>query len=218
MPSENTQWLERWESNNIQFHDADVNPALVKYFSQLNLRPNSIILAPLCGKSKDLFWLEKQGHKVIGVELSPIACRALFEEQDVKPRIYQEEPFTVYQSGNIIVFCGDLFKLNEVNLPKVDAIYDCKALIALPPVRRKAYVECLMECAGNNVGGLLIALESPTSFGGPPFVVNAEEVNQLYGAYFAVQELERMSDLHIKNHLIQKGLTEKVDVVYLLKK
>lgn len=218
MQSENNHWLERWESNNIQFHDADINPALITYFSHLHLPTNSTILVPLCGKSKDLLWLEKQGYQVIGIELSPIACHDFFNEQNIKPLVHHEKPFTVYQHGKITIFCGDLFQLNKGNLPRVDAIYDCKALIALPPERRKQYVEHLIQCTGNNVSGLLITLESSTSIIGPPFPIDAEEVNQLYKPYFTVQQIQRKPDVHIKNHLVQKGLTEKIDVVYLLKR
>ena len=103
-------------------------------------------------KSKDLLWLMKQGHQVIGIELSPIACHDFFEEFNIKPIIRQNESFTIYQYNNLTVFCGDLFSLKKSYLPKIDAVYDCKALIALPPVTRKQYVDHLIECLGHEIG------------------------------------------------------------------
>ncbi len=79
MQKENSHWLELWESNDIRFHDEDVNPYLINHYKELHLQPNATILVPLCGKSKDLFWLMKQGLHVIGVELSSIACRDFFQ-------------------------------------------------------------------------------------------------------------------------------------------
>ena len=45
----------------------------------------SCILVPLCGKSKDLIWLQKHFHQVIGVELVPQAVKVFFEENQITP-------------------------------------------------------------------------------------------------------------------------------------
>ena len=65
---------------------------------------------------------------------------------------------------------------------------------------------------------LLLSLESHDAISGPPFIVHKAEITQLYSPYFNITELERKINTHIKSHLIQKGLTEKIDVVYLLKR
>ena len=41
------------------------------------------ILVTLCGKSLDLPWLCEQGHDVVGVELSAVAAKQLFEENNI---------------------------------------------------------------------------------------------------------------------------------------
>ena len=48
---------------------------------------------PLCGKSLDLLWLAAQGHRVLGVEISPLAVDAFFAEQDLTPTVTDEPPF-----------------------------------------------------------------------------------------------------------------------------
>jgi thiopurine S-methyltransferase len=216
MQKQNSYWLELWQLNNIHFHEKEGTPFVINHFKPLNLKPDATVFVPLCGKSKDLLWLMKQGHQVIGIELSQIACNDFFEELNIKPTIHQNESFTIYQYNNLTIFCGDLFNLKKSYLPKIDMVYDCKALIALPPATRKQYVDHLIKCLGHDITILLLSLESHDAISGPPFVVTREEINQLYSPYFNIQELERKVDINIKNHLVQKGFTEKTDVVYLL--
>ena len=71
-------WLDKWQKNEIGFHRDDFNPNLIENFPLLDLPEGSHILVPLCGKSLDLIWLKEQGHKVTGVELSPIAVAPCF--------------------------------------------------------------------------------------------------------------------------------------------
>ncbi len=141
-----------------------------------------------------------------------------FSEFNIEPTISQKRSFTVYQYDRIKIFCGDLFALKKVDLPKIDAVYDCKALIALSPAQRKHYVDHLVQCLGREITILLLGFESHDSISGPPFIIPKAEINQLYNPYFDIRELERKSKTHIKDHLVQKGLTEKIDVVYLFKK
>jgi hypothetical protein len=68
-------WLERWEQKEIGFHKKEVHPGLLFAQNQLNLMSGQICLVPLCGKSLDLLWFARQGLKVVGVELSSIACK-----------------------------------------------------------------------------------------------------------------------------------------------
>ena len=65
-------WLERWEKAEIGFHQDDYNPYLREYWQQLQLARDSLIFVPLCGKSRDMIWLNSQGFPVLGVELSGI--------------------------------------------------------------------------------------------------------------------------------------------------
>jgi thiopurine S-methyltransferase len=55
-------WLERWERQEIGFHQNEVNPHLLQHWQELNLEGNKGVFVPLCGKSLDLLWLREQGH------------------------------------------------------------------------------------------------------------------------------------------------------------
>ena len=78
-------WLQRWQEGQIGFHRSDVMPLLEKHWPSLQLPAGSRVLVPLCGKSLDMHWLAAQGHRVLGVELSPLAVTQFFEEAGLTP-------------------------------------------------------------------------------------------------------------------------------------
>ena len=82
-----TFWHDRWTTGQLGFHEGRPNAHLTRWWPTLGLAANARVLVPLCGKSKDLAWLLAQGHTVVGVELSPIACAAFFAEQGLEPTI-----------------------------------------------------------------------------------------------------------------------------------
>ena len=80
-------WLQKWEKNDIAFHEAEANPILVKYFEKLSLAKGSRLFVPLCGKTLDISWLLANGYSVAGAELSKIAIEQLFNGLEVEPKI-----------------------------------------------------------------------------------------------------------------------------------
>src|SRR5690242_4352745 len=79
-------WLERWERQQIGFHQRNINPRLLRFWPDLGLARGGAVFVPLCGKSTDMLWLHAQGHPVLGVELSPVAVAAFFTENDLAPQ------------------------------------------------------------------------------------------------------------------------------------
>jgi len=73
-------WHEKWNSNDLGFHEPEANPLLVQYFNELSLTAGSRIFLPLCGKTLDISWLLAKGMKVVGAELSKLAIEQLFRE------------------------------------------------------------------------------------------------------------------------------------------
>src|SRR4030042_914462 len=78
-------WLERWQRNEIGFHQPEINAHLQDFWGQLAVPAGGQVFVPLCGKSRDLLWLRARGHRVLGVELSPIAVRDFFAENALTP-------------------------------------------------------------------------------------------------------------------------------------
>ena len=213
---QNSYWLNKWQACDIPFHEAHVNADLITYINTLNLNRGDNIFVPLCGKTKDMLWLAEKEFNIFGVELSPIACNDFFSELNIKPRITQLAKFTKYQHSNIELFCGNLFDLTNIDLPPIHAVYDCKALIALPPDSRKKYYDHIINCIGTKIKILLLTRETTCQVQPPPFPISEEEVNLLYGSCFDVQLLKCSSLTNIPERLLKKGYIEMTESVYVM--
>ena len=80
-------WHQRWEKNEIGFHEGKPNPFLVKHFHELSVAKGRRIFVPLCGKTQDISWLLSRGYRVAGAELSQLAIEQLFIELGMQPEI-----------------------------------------------------------------------------------------------------------------------------------
>lgn len=173
-------WKDRWERNEIGFHEREANPLLVKYFKELSLAKGSRVFVPLCGKTLDIAWLLSHGYRVVGAELSEIAVKQLFEGLGVEPKISEVGSLQRYRAQNIEIFVGDLFHVTRAMLGPVDAVYDRAALVALPKDMRDRYTEHLVQIS-DNAPQLVIACEyDQRVIGGPPFSVSNDEVLRHY--------------------------------------
>jgi thiopurine S-methyltransferase len=210
-------WHQRWASNQIGFHEGQVNAHLARHFAELGLTPGQTVFVPLCGKSVDLRWLADQGVRVLGVELSGIAVESFFAEQGLTPRTSQDGAFRVWESGPIRVLCGDYFALTPAHLAGVQAVYDRAALIALPPEQRGTYLAHLNRLLPGARRMLLITIEYPQEqMQGPPFSVPEGEVRSLF-AGAQIEVLGAGDVLNDNPRFRDKGLTRLLECAYLIK-
>ena len=110
---EKTYWLDRWERDDIGFHQTDVNAYLSDYWSELKLTHGSKVFVPLCGKSRDMLWLNQQGHTVLGVELSKFAVQAFFTENEYTPQHETNDKFDVFSVDDLSILCGNFLDLDK---------------------------------------------------------------------------------------------------------
>lgn len=205
-------WHERWEKNEIAFHQREGNPLLVEYFDRLSLGKNSRICVPLCGKTGDIPWLLSQGHRVVGAELNEMAIQHLFDDLGVEPAVSREGDLKRYSAPGIDIFVGDFFSLTAAMLGSVDAIYDRAALVALPENMRVRYTTHLTEIT-DTVPQLLITYDYDQSLlPGPPFSISKQQVSQYYRHRYDVTLL---ADVEVVGGL--KGKCESLESVWLLK-
>ena len=129
-------WHDKWAKGEIGFHEGQPNAHLVAHFDTLGLAAGSRIFLPLCGKSGDLGWLLERGHQVVGIELSEVAIRQLFDDLGLEPAITEAGALKHFAVEDMDIFVGDLFALTPEQLGPVDAIYDRAAMVALPPQTR----------------------------------------------------------------------------------
>ncbi|NYT65098.1 thiopurine S-methyltransferase [Alcaligenaceae bacterium] len=210
-------WLERWREGQTFFHQKRITPLLQKFWPALNLPAGSLVFVPLCGKSLDMLWLAQQGHRVLGVELSPLAVRQFFDENQLQPTIHDSASGQHYVSGNIEIICGDIFNLDAATLSSCVGVYDRAALVALPTDLRTRYVQHVYGQLSDNYLGLLLTLEYDQNLmDGPPFSVHETEVQTLFSAHSTAALLDRRSILDKEPKFAQRGLTSLDSVSYRL--
>ena len=211
-------WQQRWQEGRIGFHQSDVNPELIKHFSNLALPAGSQVLVPLCGKSVDMVWLAHAGYDVVGIELVESAVQAFFAEQNIMPTITEfisaadGSTLKRYQGQlagqTITLWVADIFALSPTAIGDIAAVYDRAALIALPADMRPDYSKQIYKLS-NNAPQLLITLNYDQSKkDGPPFSISPEQLKQYYDANYEIIELESQSST--LNSAAELSVTEHV--------
>ena len=206
-------WYQKWESKQIGFHQAHPHELLVRYWPTLKLKEANRVFLPLCGKTLDIHWMLSQGFEVVGAELSEIAIIELFDELGVEPKIIQLDELKLYQAQSISIYVGDIFKLDQETLGRVDAVYDRAALVALPDEMRFDYARHLMDISDCAFQLLITFDYDQTMISGPPFSIPESLVSTYYGRGYTIQLLETIA---VPGGL--KGQVAAQEVAWLLKK
>lgn len=211
-------WIERWQTGDIGFHQPAGNDLLPKWWPSLGLAPGSAVLVPLCGKSLDMAWLAAAGHRVIGVELSPLAVDDFFREQGIEADTRVAGPFVVRSAGPITIWCGDVFDLPAEVTREVAAVYDRAALVAFPSTLQARYARKLSDILPAAVPILLVSLSYPVGeISGPPFSTPLEQVTGLFGAIYDIRICESRDGLVQSPNLKARGVTALEETAYVLR-
>ncbi len=201
-------WQSRWRKGNTGFHLDDTYPGLIKHWKNLGVGTESTVMVPLCGKSKDLYWLSSKVKKVIGVEVSKIAINQFLSEHSLHAENTTFGSFDISTTGNIELWCGDFNHLPENKFQDIDLIYDKAALVALPETFRFRYARKLKGLGSNQTKVLIHHFEYvQEEMNGPPFSVPPKEISGLFGDSFFIRQLE-MNTLDIKKFkkFLNRGL------------
>ncbi|MGD0959456.1 MAG: thiopurine S-methyltransferase [Methylomonas sp.] len=184
---DNGLWLQFWRDRRTDFHQQAVNQLLTRFWPRLNPMVENRVFVPLCGKSLDMIWLTKQGHEVIGVELSPVAVKAFFRENGLQPTKIKRGPFTLWKHGKISILCGDFFSLTLNDLGPVDLVYDRAALTALPEDIRILYAAHMKQLLPETVKLFLLTAEDVDGTDNNHLAWEVdEEINTLFSGDFEV--------------------------------
>ncbi len=196
-------WLERWQRNEIGFHQNVPHKGLDRHWAKLGLAPDARVFVPLAGKSLDMVWLAARGHRVVGIELAAEAVHAFAAENGTLERIDLR--------------CGDLFALTPASLGPIDAVFDRASLVALPASMRPRYAAKLAELSPPGTCTLLVTMEyDPAKMNGPPHSVPEREVHALFGATHEIVLLERDAALEDFPKFAQRGVEALAEAYYLL--
>lgn len=210
-------WLQRWREGRTGWHHEAVMPQLVQYWPAL---PRSTrVLVPFCGKSLDMIWLAGQGHRVLGVEISPLAVEQFFAGNNLHPDVWETPDGLCYSAGDIEIIQGDLFDVTADTLGGCGAVYDRAAIIAQPASERRRYADIVYAKLPAGCRGLMITLDYPQAeMDGPPFSVDEAEVRRLFGAGWDIDLAERRDILASQPGFQEAGLSSLHTGVYLLRR
>ncbi|XP_048363654.1 thiopurine S-methyltransferase isoform X1 [Sphaerodactylus townsendi] len=215
------EWLTKWELRNIGFHNGQGHPCLKKYLDIfLNGRNGLRIFFPLCGKAVEMKWLADMGHHIIGVEISEIAVKEFFTEQNLS---YSEETVPEIpgaklfksSSGNISLYCCSFYDLTSTVAGKFDAVWDRGSFVAINPCDRERYANLMLSLMNVGCCCLLVTVSyDPNKHKGPPFYVPDSEVKKFFGQCCDIKQLEKI-DCFQERHRTW-GLDYFWEVLYIL--
>ena len=228
-------WLERWQKNQIGFHQAEHNKLLLEFWPQLGLTPGTRVFVPLCGKSLDMCWLQHAGHPVTGVEVVQMAIETFFAEAHLTPDTEVVDRFKRYrvcshgtqtaqapkstQLPPIDIYHGDFFDLTAPQLEGVGAVFDRGALVTLPADMRFRYVDHLLRIVPDDTRILLLTFEYDQNLvAGPPHSVIPEEVEALFGPRCEVRMLDSIVTELLPPHFAEQGVNKAAETVYCITK
>lgn len=205
-----TDWLARWQQNNIGWHEQGGNANLRKFWPTPS--GSRRVLVPLCGKSEDLRWLLDQGHDVTGVEVSELAIETFFREQAIDYIVTETGGLRCYVATEmpLAIYCCDYFDFTETGF---DALYDRAALVALPPDTRKGYARHTAARLKPAAALLVLTLTYDQSrVQGPPFSVTPDEVRAYWPGIELVASCNDIQNCSDKFH--EAGVEEAIESVW----
>ncbi|MDE0680036.1 MAG: thiopurine S-methyltransferase [Gammaproteobacteria bacterium] len=208
-------WLDKWKLNEIGFHQESTNESLQAHWPSVRAPAGGAVLVPLCGKSLDMCWLAEQGHAIIGIEVSALACTAFFAGLELKPRIEESGELLSMSAGPYRLLRGDFFASTVADIGAVDAFYDRAALVAMPPDMQPDYVRQLIGLLPPGTVGIVNCVEYPSdAMEGPPFSIDEARLRQLLSPYCRVERCASREVEVLGSGLKERGLARLTETVY----
>jgi thiopurine S-methyltransferase len=202
---DNQAWLSMWRNDQIEFHQDAASRLLVNHWPRLGLADNSRVFVPLCGKSLDMLWLAQQGYDVVGVELSQVAVKAFFVENQIDYQRSRAGDFICWRSEHITILSGDFFQLTMAQLGHIDLVFDRASLTALNPAIRGLYVQHMHDILpAGQCPVYLLTVEDPDEQE-QPFDID-RELLALYQTTFEIKVIQA------ERSQIDMPLPEAVDI------
>lgn len=168
-------WKNRWATGQTGWHVDEPHPLLAEFAQPSWER----VLVPLCGASLDLGWFADQGKSVVGVDVSEVAARRVFEARNETPSRQIVGEFEIWSSERLQIAVGDMFAFSPDVCGTFDAVWDRASLVAIPPSTRDEYAAVLRRVAPGAELLLAVFEYDPKTMDGPPHSVPTEEVGRL---------------------------------------
>ncbi|MEM7153677.1 MAG: thiopurine S-methyltransferase [Myxococcota bacterium] len=182
-----TDWLAFWEAGDTGWHEDQVHPAIVEHAKGWKR-----VLVPLCGATVDMAWMAERDHEVVGIELSELACRRVFDDWGKTPAIDTHTAdgtsYERYHASGLTLLRGDMLALAPSHAGTFDAVWDRGSLVALSPEQRRPYLDALSRVAAG-AQLLLVTFEYQLdAMKGPPFSISPALVRDSFDEVEQVHE------------------------------
>jgi len=191
-------WEKKWEDGLTSWHRNEVDRRLMKYLGELTSTRSGVrVLVTWCGKSVDIPWLCKEGYEVVGVELSEIAVKQMFDESNIPYTVNRQDSFLVYQGTDrrIAVYVGNYYELTPAIVGVFEAIWDHHALGASEPKDRLAYKQVLVSLLRPHGKILLSHFEYGNQIRNQaPYSISQEMIKDLFEDKFDIKYLENATE------------------------
>ena len=172
-------WEKRYQTGDTPWEKGAPAPPLLEWMARRGpLRGN--VLVPGCGSGYDVRAIAaSQTSQVVGLDVAPSALD--------RARRFSLSGRESYQLANF-------FELPSGLLGRFEWVFEHTCFCAIDPRQRPDYVQAAVGALGPE--GFLLAIfylnpwdpgEAPAE-GGPPFGVTRDELDQLFGPYFALVE------------------------------
>ncbi len=173
MKQTQTDWEEAYRRRKTPWEKGRPHPALIDFLAT-NGPIAGEIYVPGCGSGHDVRALSTAANHVVGIDLAPLA-------------IARANSFP--KRGNEEYQLADLFALPAQWNGRFDVVFEHTCFCAIEPARRAQYVEAVVRLL--KPGGLLLAiffLNPDHDEEGPPHGVSREELEERFGAAFALEQ------------------------------
>jgi thiopurine S-methyltransferase len=185
-------WHQIWENNTIGFHQTDHHPWLEQI---VKLKSNDDLFVPLCGKSLDMWPLSGHYRRLIGAELSDIACEDFFKDAGIVPNVAIEAEHRRYQTKTadyeIKLWQGDYFSLSSHQISDADRldVFDRAAMVALPDQMRLPYVQQLRSLCKHATLFILTLEFDQQQLSGPPFALDDAMIHEYFSFASSIKKI-----------------------------
>lgn len=176
-PSSPQFWDELYSSGATGWDLGSSTPVFRDVVQRQLIPATGSVLVVGAGKGHDAILFAQHGYDVVAVDFAPTAiqiARTNAEDARVAVQFIQT----------------DLFHLGAAYRHCFDLMVEYTVFCAIDPSRRREYLE--MSESVLKPGGLLVGLFFPIDGreGGPPFAVDAKEVEQLFSKSFTLEHKE----------------------------
>jgi len=155
-----------------------------------------------------MLWLAEQESisHVVGVELSNLAIQTFFKHDKVRAsyKLSSSGNIPIHSSGKITIVEGNLFNCEDVlSSFQITQVYDRASLVAINWEDRDRYVDLMIRLMGASTAEqkryFLAGIDyNAGEWFGPPHLINASSVKQLFdGKFSQIDHLERR-DIGVK--------------------